>query len=134
MPVSMFFDPTSSHLLDPRWEERTEEERSSWEMYVAAIKEAATEYERKENAARTEYIKNRCGHIVGVFGPIRLKNLLAPWPPVGTIEQFDTQEAAILKEYENSVFIAAREYTKVERDARLVYWRSRSLRASAGHE
>ena len=130
----MFFDPTSSHLLDPRWEERTDEERSSWEVYVAAIKEAATDYEYKENAARAEYIRNRRGHIVGVFGSIRLKNLLTSWPPVGTVEQFDAQEAALLKEYENSVFIAAREYTEVERDARLVYWRSRSLRASAGQE
>lgn len=130
----MNFDPTSSHLLDPRWEERTDEERSSWEAYVAAIKAAATDYEHKENTARAEYIKNRRGHIVGIFGPIRLRNLLTPWPPVGTIEKFDGQEAAILREYENSVFIAAREYTKVERDARLVYWNSRSLRASAGQE
>jgi len=121
---SRMFNREASHLLDPKWEKRTEEEKPRWQTYVAAHNISIAKYEDAENKARLEYQRNRRGYILGIFKPPSLRQMLYPWPTDELIADFDRSEMGYLQEYEKTVFMAAQAYAKEERDARFAYWTS----------
>lgn len=121
------FNREASHLLDPRWEVRTEAEKSAWQAYVQSHDTAIAKYESAEKIARLEYQSNRRGYIRGIFKPPSLWQMLYPWPTDEIIADFDKSEIIYLQEYEKLTFLAAQTYAKEERDARFLYWASLDL-------
>ena len=121
MAISIF-SREASHLLDPRWEKRTEVEKSAWQTYVQSHNEVVAKYETAEKTARLEYQRNRRGCIRAAFKPASLWQMLYPWPTDEAIADFDKSEIIYFKEYEKLTFHAAQTYAKEERDARFQYW------------
>jgi hypothetical protein len=128
MDLSLF-NREASKLLDPKWEERTQDEKASFERYVKTHNTAISKYEVTVNNAREEYRRNRKGYILGIFKPPTFRQMFYQWPNDQVIAVFDNSEMSQLQEFENAIFFAARTFETEERDARFDYWASAEQRA-----